>query len=181
MTPADADPLRDRILRKVHGQPPRQLGVAVLGPSLNDPDGPATQKRHQIRDALKECGHAPFYLEDLVSEDSSTPIHDEREILSRDTVDWIIVFCAQGAVGTAAEILGLTDYPEIIRKTTILFPYDLYCDGGLVARVIRGSWSPPLLYTEKHFASCSVVAECTGLADELVQAIGLPQDDLPIL
>ena len=123
-------------------------------------------------------------MENLVSEGSPNLLSEEREILSRDTVDWIVMLCARGAYGPPAEIVGFTDYPEIIRKTTILFPYDLYNDDGFVANVIRCSWSPPLLYTEEQLASCSVVAECKGLARERTRAksrLSLPIDDLPIL
>ena len=180
------DPLRDRILGKVFGEfrTERQLGIAVLGPGLDDPCESGARKRLQIHDALKQDGHAAFFLEDIVSKDAVDPLREEREILRRDSVDWIIVLFTRDSPGTVLEIGHFTDVPEITFKTTILFPYDLYCDSGLVAKTVRGSWSAPLLYNEGQFVSCSVVAECKGLAVERIQAdspLSLPPGELPLL
>ncbi len=183
-------PLGDRVSRKAANffcelRKERKLGIAVLGPGLDNPCEPGAQKRRQIHDALRQDGHAPFFPEDIVSLDATEPLLEERDILRRDSVDWIVVLHTRQSLGTVLEIGNSTDIPEIMSKTTILFPYDLYYyDSGLVAKTVRGSWSDPMPYTEEQLVSCSVVSECRGMAVERMQAnsrLNLPPDDLPIL
>ena len=125
------EPLRDRIssraarfLREL--QTERQFGIAILGPAPDNPCGSGAQKRRQIRDALKLDGHAAFFPEDIVSKASAEPLLEERDILRSDSVDWIILLHTSQGSGTTLEIGNFTDIPEIMGKTTILFPDELY-------------------------------------------------------
>ena len=68
-------------------QQPGGLIVAVVGPGLSD--NPDSWKRIQIRSALREDGHKPFFPEDFVASDPAgeSILAQERAILSRPDVD----------------------------------------------------------------------------------------------
>ena len=90
---------------------------------------------------------------------------EERDILSHDSVDWIILLHTEEGRGTLLEIGYFSNYPEIIKKTTLFFPKDFYNpDENLAANTVEGFWSPPVPHTQEHLASCSVVAECKDMA-----------------
>ena len=161
---------RDRISAKVQSnshvlQSERPLGIAVLGPRLANSDTPGARKRRQIYEALKQEGHKPFYPEDLVAGGTRRVLAEERDILSHDSVDWIILLHTEEGRGTLLEIGYFSNYPEIIKKTTLFFPKDFYNpDENLAANTVEGFWSPPVPHTQEHLASCSVVAECKDMA-----------------
>ena len=177
-------PFRDRISTKaaelLENLQSRKLGIAVLGPALNNADDSlGARKRRQIHDALKQDGHRPFFPEDLVAKGPKA-LPAERELLSRDTVDWVILLHTKQARGTFLEVGHFIEFPEIVGKTTVLYPLDLHEDDGLMTNTVRTFWSSPVLYTDHDLASCKVVAECRDLASNRLAASQWPPDYLPI-
>ena len=157
----------DHALEKLLDDSP--LSIAVLGPALNM-ENPGSRKRRQIHDALQKDGHKPFYPEDIVVTGTPKAIVEEREILSKPSVDWIILLHTQNGHGTIGELSNFAEHDAIVAKTTVLFPQDLYDpSGGLTANTVESFWAQrtePLLYTDQQLASCNLVAECTALAFE---------------
>ena len=139
-----------------------RLGIAVLGPGLSDDRGTGAQKRLQIRDALKNDGHNPFFPEDLVVND---PLHEsvleqERDILSQPTVDLVIILYTSDSPGALMEIANFVSVPEIKAKTAILFPIEYYNpDDGLPGNTVR-EYIVRTTYTDAHFQACQLVSEC---------------------
>ena len=70
------------------------LRIAVLGPNLDDIGNVGTQKRYQIRNALENDGHQPFFPErELDTSDASQLwLELERQLLGDESVDLVIIF-----------------------------------------------------------------------------------------
>ena len=83
------------------------LSIAVLGPSLDDGEANrGGRKREQIRDALQQDGHRPFFPEDRVAADPSGPslLEQERLLLGDANVDLIIILYTATSYGVLQEI-----------------------------------------------------------------------------
>ena len=138
----------------------RSLRVAVLGPSLNR-DDLGSQKRRQIRDALKNDGHDPFFPEHEVDADDpfESILSQERTILSQTTVDLVIVIHTATSMGVLQEIARFEGYPEIKAKTAILFPLDFYNELGVPSNTVR-NYLVNQPYTDYQLEECLVVRSC---------------------
>ena len=179
-------PLPDRNLKVQRDsdelQTQRRLSIAVLGPRLSN-DTPGAQKRRDIHDALRQDGHISFYPEDLIAPGAYRMIEEERSILSKDSVDWIILLHTEEGLGTVGEIFGFVASPEITRKTTVFFPREFWDTvNNLVANTVEGYYSEPVPHTPEHLASCNLVAECKNMAaDKLRSMSGLISLDFDTL
>ena len=148
--------IRDNYL---HG---KRLRVAVLGPNLDDVQEYGTIKRYQIRDALKDDGHDPFFPENFI--DTADPnrlwIEDERQLLRDSGVDLVIVLHTEKSFGAFTEIANFISVPEILGKTAILFPAQLYTPSeSLPANTVQGYYVRKI-YTVDELEKCHLVAEC---------------------
>ena len=154
----------------------RSLRIAVLGPGIGQGESPGTRKRRQIRDALLEDGHAPFYPEDLISNTSPIDplLEQERRILSDPEVELVVILHTTSSFGVLAEIANFVSVPQIKAKTVVLFPAQFYTpDESLVANTVR-DYLTKMPYTERHFEVCQLVSECRKWANDRV--IGLRPD-----
>ncbi len=139
-----------------------RLGIAVLGPSIDDPNSSGAAKRLQIREALATDGHSSFFPEDLVVNDplQGSLLDQERRILSQPTVDLVIILCTSTSPGALMEIANFVSVPAIKMKTAILFPSEFYNpDDGLPGNTVR-EYLVKATYTDTHFESCQLVSEC---------------------
>ena len=144
------------------------LSVAVLGPGMSNPDDPGSRKRKQIRDALEDDGHRPFFPEDLVGSDppSESLLEKERTLLGRPDVDLVIVLHTSTSYGAIAELGNFVSVPEIKAKTAVLFPIEYYMpDESLVANTVR-DYLIKMPYTDSHFEACQLVSECRKWASD---------------
>lgn len=138
------------------------LRVAILGPNLENIQEAGTQKRYEIRDALQDDGHEPFFPECLIdtSDASQLWIQVEQELLGEPEVDLVIILHTPEAFGSLTEIANFVSVPEIHCKTAILFPSQFYQpDANLPANTVQGYYVRKI-YTEHELKECHVVAEC---------------------
>ena len=144
----------------------RPLRIAVLGPSLADIRDIGARKRLQIRDALMDQGHAPFFPEDVI--DSSAPdwIGQERELLLNDSVDLVIILHTKNSWGAFSEVANFASFPEIRIKTAVLFPSEHYEPMNSLPANIVQSYFVRLPYTDRHMELCQLVSECVKWADD---------------
>ena len=143
----------------LHG---KRLRVAVLGPNLDDVQEVGTLKRYQIRDALKDDGHDPFFPESYIDTDDPTRlwIEDERQLLSDSEVDLVIVLHTEKSFGAFTEIANFVSVPAIFGKMAILFPSQLYTPSeSLPANTVQGYYVRKI-YTVDELEKCHLVAEC---------------------
>ena len=101
---------------------------------------------------------------------SAQTFYERIKILSKPSVDWILMLHTCYGQGTTGELFYFAEHPEIVSKTTILFPEEFYDPPeGLTANTVVGFWAPqsqPVLYTDQQLASCNLVADCRNLAAE---------------
>ena len=165
------DPFQDLILAKARAKADEaspRLSVAVLGPGLNAPEDLGGQKRRQIREALENDGHRPFFPEDCVDLDpvSSLFVEQERELLADASVDLVIILHTSSSKGVLVEIGNFVSVPEINGKTAVLFPSVYYTpDESLAANTARG-YPVRMPYSDNHFESCQLVSECRKLTQD---------------
>ena len=149
----------------LHG---RRLRIAILGPNLDNIHEAGTLKRYQIRDALKDDGHAPFFPECFIDTDDSTQlwIEIERQLLIDPEVSLVIILHTEKSFGAFTEIANFVSVPEIHRKTAILFPHQLYTPGeSLPANTVQGYYVRKI-YTVDELEKCHLVAECRKLVSD---------------
>ena len=144
------------------------LRIAVLGPNLNDISNVGTQKRYQIRDALEDDGHQPFFPErELDTSDASQLwLELERRLLSDDSVDLIIIFHTEGGFGVLAEIANFVSVPEIHAKAAILFPAKFYMPSQSLPANTFQAYHDKMQYTDQDMAVCRIVDQCIDWASE---------------
>ena len=145
----------------------KSLRVAILGPNLDNIQAAGTRKRFEIRDALRDDGHDPFFPECLIDTDDPSQlwIRIERELLSASDVDLVIILHTPDAFGTLTEIANFVSVPEIHSKTAILFPVQFYQPGAnLPANTVQAYFARKI-YTESELTECHVVAECRKWAE----------------
>ena len=169
--------LGDVVSAKVQesGQTPHErisLSVAILGPGLGTDDDQGAVKRMQIRDALANDGHSPFFPEEIVTlnQSSEAVLEEERQILSRPNVDLVIILHTSTSFGALMEIANFVSVPEIKAKTAVLFPSRYYTpDESIPGNTVR-AYLIKFAYTDEHFRVCQLVSECRKWACE--RAIG---------
>ena len=150
---------QSRVRLNMAGKP---LRIAVLGPNLEEIQETGTVKRYQIRDALKDDGHSPFFPEDCIDENAPTLawLTVERQMLSDDSVDLIIILHTEKSFGVLTEIGNFQGIPEIQEKTAILFPSRFYTpDESLPANTVQ-DYHAKKLYTDDEMNMCHLVGEC---------------------
>ena len=138
------------------------ISVAVLGPGLSNRDNPGSHKRNQIRNALQNDGHIPFFPEEFVVSDPTlgSTLERERALLSRPEVDLVIILLTPESPGAIAELAHFVTFPEIKAKTAVLSPIQYYTpDEGLVANTVR-EYFARMPYSESQFEACQLVSEC---------------------
>ena len=144
------------------------LRIAVMGPGLGNPDDPGTRKRLQIRDALVDDGHNPFFPEDYATTDPPfiSLLEQEHLILSGSGVDLVIFLHTTTSIGVATELGYFIGNPEIKAKSAVLFPIQFYTpDESLVANTVR-EYFIKMPYNDTHFATCQLVSECRKWAND---------------
>ena len=147
--------------------PERSLQIAVLGPNRDDLRSVGTRKRYQIRDALEDLGHRPFFPEDQVK-GSLDWIGQERDLLRRDDVDLVIILHTADSFGALGEIANFVSVPEIMMKTGVFFPKRYYTpDKSLSANIVQ-SYSVKKPYTDEHMETCQLVSDCEKWARDMV-------------
>ena len=167
-------PFRDRIVAaqsRVQDNRIREkkLCVAVLGPNLDNIQDFGTQKRYQVRDALEDDGHDSFFPENRIDTSDSTQVwlRTERQMLSDDSIDLVIILHTESSFGVLAEIANFVDVPEIHSKTAILYPARFYQpDQNLPANIVQAYYVRKL-YTDDEMEACHVVQECRKWAHTL--------------
>ena len=114
-----------------------------MGPGLKDPDDLGARKRWQIRNALENDGHSPFFPEEYVNSDPPfiSLLEQELLILSGSEVDLVIFLHTSTSIGVATELGYFISDPEIKAKSAVLFPIQFlqagrkpsckYCSGIL--------------------------------------------------
>ena len=140
------------------------LRVAVLGPGLQDATDPGSLKREQIREALEQDGHRPFFPEHELSIIAATPFVSHLELerlhLRKPDVHLVIVLYTSRSPGAAMELGNFLSDPEIKAKTAVLYPIEYYTPNeSLVANAVR-SFLVKMPYSSDHFKSCQIVGEC---------------------
>ena len=144
------------------------LRIAVLGPNLDDIGNIGTQKRYQIRDALEDDGHQPFFPEcEMDTSDASQIwLELERHLLSDDSVDLVIIFHTEDGFGVLAEMANFVSMPEIHAKAAILFPAKFYAPNrSLPANTVQ-AYHDKMQYTDRDMEICRIVDQCIGWASE---------------
>lgn len=147
----------------------RNLCVAVLGPTTNPEDHNfGSKKRQQIYDALATDGHRPFFPEQLIELNEAGPnvLEQEESLLEQPHIDLVIILHTD-SFGVPMEIAHFSSSPEIMAKTTILFPRKFYLPKQNVPSNVVSRYPDPLLYSDRQFQECSLVEECQKLANEM--------------
>lgn len=144
------------------------LRIAVLGPGLENLRSIGTRKRYQIRDALEDDGHRPFFPE--LELDMSDPLQLwldlERQLLGDENVDLIIIFHTEDSFGVMSEIANFVSVPEIHSKAAILFPAKFYVPNeSLPANTVQ-AYHDKMQYTDEDMAVCRIVDQCIDWASE---------------
>lgn len=164
----------ERILSKlrviVHELSQKDLSIAVLGPDLDNLKSEGTRKRYEIRDALQDQGHAPFFPEERIGpSDETLPwVGQENQLLSDDSVDLVIMLDTDDSGGVLVELGNFVASPAICSKTAILFPARHYNPGqslGLPADTLRAYWTT-MFYSDLQMSSCALVPICKRWADD---------------
>ena len=140
--------------------PERPLNIAVLGPSLDDTRNIGTRKRLQIRDALENDGHRPFFPEERIDRSAHNWIVQERELLRHPSVDMVIILHTEHSWGAFAEIANFVTVPEIQFKTAVLFPVALYTPTQSLPGNILQGYFVRMPYTDWQMEACQLVSEC---------------------
>lgn len=139
------------------------LVIAVLGPMVQGPsDDLASQKRSQIRDELKDDGHRPFFPEECIDSNPTglSILNRERLLLSSSMVDLIIILHTDPGAGTLQEIANFEPFPEIVRKTRVLFPAKFFDPGVNSFTDTVSEYLVNSQYTDRHMTACSLVWQC---------------------
>ena len=147
----------------------KSLRVAVLGPKLDAINEIGTQKRYQIRDALSDDGHEPFFPESFIDTSDSTRlwIADEQQLLRDTSVDLIILLYTEGAQGVYTELSNFVTIPEISSKTALLYPLRFYEPGTAMSGNTAQGYYVRKIYTEPEMNECRIVAHCRKWAGDL--------------
>ena len=161
------DTFAERAAAKANRKFPRlSLRIAVLGPNLEEIRDAGTRKRYQIRDALADLGHSPFFPEDLIDE-SLDWIGQERVLLAGEDVDLIIILHTNDSWGALAEIANFVSVPEIRTKTVVFFPIEHYTPTRSLPANIVQSYFVKMPYTDNHLEVCQLVSECERWARDM--------------
>ena len=138
------------------------LSVAVLGPGFDTKDDLGVKKRRQIRDALANDGHKPFFPEEIVTLNRpfQAVLEEERQILSRPDVDLVIILHTDTSFGALMEIANFVSVPEIKAKTAVLFPSQHYAPDESISGDTVRAYLVKFVYTEEHLRICQLVSEC---------------------
>lgn len=138
------------------------LRIAVLGPNLDNLQDTGTLKRYQISDALKDDGHEPFFPESYIeaSDPNQVWLRVERQMLSDESVDLVIILHTDSSFGVLSEISNFLDVPDIHGKSAILFPAQFYMPNeNLPANTVQAYYSRKI-YTDDEMRACHLVEEC---------------------
>ena len=149
----------------------RSLRIAVLGPDLENINSIGTRKRYQIRDALKDVGHNPFFPEAQIDKSAPDWIGQERELLSDPEVDLVIILHTVDSWGVFGEISNFVSVPEIQIKTAVLVPIEHYRPTQNLPGNIMQGYFVRMPYTNEQMEICQLVSECTQWA--LQRQIGI--------
>ena len=144
------------------------LRIAVLGPDLENLSSEGTRKRFQIRDALEDDGHQPFFPErELDTSDASQLwLELERQLLGDESVDFVIILHTEDGFGVISEIANFVSVPEIHSKAAILFPAKFYNPNrSLPANTVQ-AYHDKMQYTDEDLAVCRIVNQCIDWASE---------------
>ena len=145
----------------------RSLSIAVLGPGLDDSNDLGARKRRQIRDVLKMDGHNPFFPEEIITADTPVSLlEQERSILSKPTVDLVIVLYTEGSYGAIGELAQFLLVPAIKAKTAVLWPIALYRPEQIASANMAQEYLIKMPYSDDHFTNCTLVSECRKWAHE---------------
>lgn len=147
--------------------PRLSLRIAVLGPNLDEIRDAGTRKRYQIRDALDDLGHSPFFPEDVIDSWSLDWIGQERDLLAGDDVDLIIILHTNDSWGVFGEIANFVSVPEIRTKTAVFFPIEHYTPTRNLPANIVQSYSVKKPYTDDHLRACQLVSDCEKWARDM--------------
>lgn len=147
--------------------PQRSLRIAVLGPNLDEIRDAGTRKRYQIRDALKDLGHSPFFPEEFIDSSSLDWIGQERDLLAGDDVDLIIILHTNDSWGVFGEIANFVSVTEIRTKTAVFFPIERYTPTRSLPANIVQSYFVKMPYTNDHQEACQLVSECENWARDM--------------
>ena len=147
--------------------PRLSLRIAVLGPNLDEIGDAGTRKRYQIRDALADLEHSPFFPEEFIDSSSLDWIGQERALLASDDVDLIIILHTNDSWGVFGEIANFVSVPEIRTKTAVFFPSEHYTPTRSLPANIVQSYFVKMPYTDDHLKSCQLVSECEKWARDM--------------
>ena len=162
------DTFAERAAAKANGKFPQlSLRIAVLGPNLEEIRDAGTRKRYQIRDALSDLGHSPFFPEEVIEGSSLDWIGQERVLLAGDDVDLIIILHTNESCGVLAEISNFVSVPEIRTKTAVFFPIEHYTPTRNMPANIVQSYFVKMPYTDDHLKICQLVSECEKWARDM--------------
>ena len=172
-----SDIFEERAAAKTNREfPRRSLRIAVLGPNLDIRDA-GTRKRYQIRDALADLGHSPFFPEDVIDSSSLDWIGQERNLLARDDVDLIIILHTNDSWGVFGEISNFVSVPEIRTKTIVFFPIEYYTPTrSMPANIVQG-YFVKMPYTDDHMRACQLVSDCEKWARDMQNGYWPSLDD----
>ena len=165
---ATNDDISSRLLAKLQAatgplQLRRKLSIAVLGPGLGSPLSAGGKKRTQIRDALLDDGHLPFFPEErgiLHDPLGETLLDQGRQVLSDPGVDLIVVLHTRDSAGVMGELYRYYDVPEIESKMAVMVPIELYNPQGGVFGDIILRYRTRFPYNKFLFETCELVSEC---------------------
>ena len=140
-----------------------RLSIAVLGPSLDDGESNrGGRKREQIRDALQQDGHRPFFPEEFVASDPSGPLllEQERRLLGDAAVDLIIILYTTTSHGVLQEIAYFASYSTFKAKSAVLYPFELWQPGSSLFSDTLSEYLVRTPYSKTQFDDCTLVFEC---------------------
>ena len=100
------------------------LTILVWGPGQSNPELYA--KRVQIRDELRQRGHAAFFSEDLAEQRPVNYSQKAIEFLEASAADMVVVL--QVSYGSVAEVHDFADY-RVINSKMLIFISDQATDG----------------------------------------------------
>ena len=157
--------------------PGRSLRIAVLGPNLDELRDAGTLKRYQIRDALADLGHSPFFPEDVIDSSSLNWIGQERDLLAGDEVDLIIILHTNDSWGVFGEIANFVSVPQIRTKTAVFFPIEHYTPTRSMPANIIQNYLVKMPYTDDHMRACQLVSDCEKWAQDMQNGYWPSLDD----
>jgi hypothetical protein len=137
---------------------------------MSTPLSSGSKKRQQIRDALKNDGHDPFFPEDhgiTLDPLALAALDQEVELLIDPGVNLILLLHTDSSAGVMGEIYRFYRVPEIESKMVVMVPAEYYRPSENVFGNTVRQYRTRFPYDSYLFTSCQLVEECRMWAETM--------------